>query len=214
MSVLSDTQILALGSTIIEPFDPARVQPASYDLTLADELLVPKELWSSSENYVPMHARSPRDYIDLREHNPKDYVESCLMSLCGGMYVLKSGKCVLASTAEKIIVPDNLVARVEGKSSLGRLFLSIHSTAGWVDPGWIGKITLEITNSGPWDLVLYTGMRIGQVNFTKLDGKCDRPYGSPGLGSHYQHQRGPAAAAVQEKEHPANCGCRACSGSF
>jgi dCTP deaminase len=178
MSVLSDISILEYGSRLIEPFDRARVQPASYDLALGDDLLVPK-------------AQPPRSWIDIRHNDPKTYLDS--LSLKNGSWGLKPGACVLACTVEQIMVTGDLVARVEGKSSIGRLFVACHCTAGFVDPGWSGRITLEITNHGPWEIILFAGMKIAQVNFTRLDRPCVKPYGSPGLGSHYQGQTGPEA---------------------
>ena len=192
MSVLPDYEIRALGAALINPFDPERVQPASYDLALADEILIPR-----SGIYVP----DPPD-IDLRSYDMDAYmIRSRLLALDGHRYaehtkdgyILRPGRCILASTTETLRVPSDLVARVEGKSSIGRLFLTAHVTAGFIDSGFRGQVTLEICNLGPWRVLLRPSMKIAQVNFTRLSSSCERPYGSPGLGNHYQNQYGPTA---------------------
>lgn len=193
MSVLNDLEIEHLGSKLIDPFDSACVQPASYDLSLHDELLIPR--------------RRTGEVVDLQNYSPSQnaYLKTKLLPPAGQWlaeeyghhckdgFVLYPHGCVLGSTVERVAVPATLVARVEGKSSLGRLFLSAHVTAGFVDPGFLGQITLEIVNHGPYWILLRPGMKIAQVNFTRLTSPCERPYGSPGLGSHYQGQRGPTA---------------------
>lgn len=162
--ILQDTEILKLGEKIIYPFDPTRVQPASYDLTLYDEFLYP--------------------------FPTGDFGKSKL-----GIYVLAPKECVLASTAEFVTCPRDLAARVEGKSSLGRLFLAVHVTAGWIDPGFSGRVTLELVNHSPWPITITAGMKIAQVNFMRLEKPCAKPYGHPDLGSHYQGQMGPRESA-------------------
>lgn len=109
-------------------------------------------------------------------------------------FTLAPGAVCLAETAERFAVPRDLVLRLEGKSTLGRMFVSIHQTAGFVDPGFAGTLTLEIHNGSPWPVVLRPGMLIGQVSLARLTGVAQRPYGRPGLGSHYQHQRDAAPA--------------------
>jgi len=106
-------------------------------------------------------------------------------------FVLHPGEFVLAATVETLALPDDVVARLEGKSSLGRLGLLIHSTAGYIDPGWEGTITLELSNVANLPILLTPGMAIGQVSFMMMTTPVDRPYGSPGLGSRYQGQKGP-----------------------
>ncbi len=177
IGLLPDHEIRRLAEALVEPFDPARVQPASYDLTAYHEVLVPH--------------RTPRS-MDLRDVDPREHMTAT--SLRGG-YELRPGGCLLASTAEIVRCPDDVAARVEGKSSLGRLFLAVHVTAGWIDPGWNGRITLEIVNHGPWAINLRAGMPIAQVNFTRMGSACTIPYGSAALGSHYQGHDGPRAAA-------------------
>ncbi len=110
-------------------------------------------------------------------------------------YLLGPGECVLATTQEYVQIPDDIVARVEGKSSWGRKFLLAHSTAGYVDPGFCGTITLELVNLSAVSQIVATGDRIAQMSFHWVDQPVARPYGAPGLGSHYQHQAGVTASA-------------------
>ena len=181
--VLSDCDILARQnengcSILITPFRRDKVQPASVDLTLYDELLVPQKLGYGAR-------------MDLRRHQPVDQMQRVRFT----DYDLRPGAAVIGATAERLAVPTDLVARVEGKSSLGRLFLAVHITAGFIDPGFAGHVTLEIVNHGPWTIVLHAGMDIAQVSFTQLTSPVLRAYGDTSLGSHYQHQHGPTAAA-------------------
>lgn len=111
-------------------------------------------------------------------------------------YTLLPGECVLATTAERLVIPNDMVARVEGKSTWGRRFLMVHSTAGFIDPGFRGQITLELKNLSKVRIVIPIGARIAQVSFEWLDLPALRPYGSNGLGSHYQDQRGVVGAAT------------------
>ncbi len=106
-------------------------------------------------------------------------------------FILHPGEFVLGSTLERITLPDDLVARLEGKSSLGRLGLLIHSTAGFIDPGWDGHVTLELSNVANLPITIYYGMKIGQISFMQLSEPTSTPYGSSSLGSKYQGQRGP-----------------------
>lgn len=176
--LLTDRDILSRGTNLIDPFDPKLVQPASYDLTLHHEVLRPKEFGTGLGPVMDLRKIKPEM---IRGQLDKDSV-------------IYPGECLLASTVETVRVPDNLAARVEGKSSLGRLFLSVHITAGWVDPGWVGQLTLEMVNHGPWRIRLWPGMKIAQINFMMMNGHCAVPYGSTSLGSHYQEQVGPTAA--------------------
>ncbi len=176
--ILSDTDILRMGSELIEPFDASRVQPASYDLSLHPDLRLLR----------------PGYEVDLRKKMVNLHGALSPIHLLEDGYALQPGECVLAATAEKIRVPHDLTARVEGRSSLGRLFLAVHVTAGWVDPGWYGQLTLEVVNHGPWEVVLWPGMPIAQINFTMLLSPCTTPYGDPKRRSHYQGGRGPTAA--------------------
>jgi len=106
-------------------------------------------------------------------------------------FILHPGEFVLGSTLERIQLPDDLVARLEGKSSLGRLGLLIHSTAGFIDPGWDGHVTLELSNVANLPITIYFGMKIGQVSFVQMTEPAETPYGAGELGSKYQGQQGP-----------------------
>jgi dCTP deaminase len=171
--VLVDSDYHAIGKHLITPFDPERVQPASYDVTLGPKLLTP---WGTK-------AAAPPQELDLRITKPASLMVPFDI---GDGYVLHPRQCALAATAEQIHCPSDMVCHVDGKSTLGRCFLAVHVTAGFVDPGFVGVVTLELVNHSPWDFVLYEGMKIGQLRFHWLAKEASRPYGSPGLGSHYQ----------------------------
>ncbi len=179
--VLSDRTIkeqLAAGRIKISPFDPKDVQPASVDLHLARRVLV---FMNNKDPYIDL--RKPMaeltEPIDIPDERP---------------FILHPGEFILGSTLEHIEIPDDIVARLEGKSSLGRIGLLIHSTAGYVDPGWKGHLTLELTNVSRLPVTLYFGMRIGQISFLNMTTPVDRPYGSKELGSRYQGQTDPTAS--------------------
>lgn len=177
--VLSDRNIreeIRKGRIIIEPFDSASVQPASVDLRLDFKLLVFKS-W-----------RQPF-YIDVRQ-NLEDLNEMVQLK-ADEPFLFGPGEFVLASTLEWIKLPDDVVGRLEGKSSLGRIGLLIHSTAGYVDPGWQGHLTLELSNVAKLPITLYYGMKIGQISFLRLSSPAENLYGSPKLGSKYQGQTQP-----------------------
>lgn len=182
MSVLADRDILAAidaGRIVIRPFDPADVQPASVDLHLDHRFRVFRN------NRYP--------YIDLRQAQP-DLTE--LLEIGPDEpFILHPGEFVLGQTLEWVELPDDLLAHLDGKSSLGRVGLLIHSTAGYVDPGWRGTLTLELSNVANLPIALYQGMKIGQISFVRMSGPVDRPYGSPELGSKYQGQSEPTASA-------------------
>jgi dCTP deaminase len=182
MSVLSDRDIRAAieaGDVAIRPYDATDLQPSSVDLHLDRSFRVFRN------NRYP--------YIDVRAPQP-DLTE--LLSVADDEpFVLHPGEFVLGQTLEWVQLPDNLVSRLEGKSSLGRLGLLIHSTAGYVDPGWKGNLTLELSNVANLPIALYFGMKIGQISFFKMSSPVERPYGSPGLGSKYQGQSEPTASA-------------------
>jgi dCTP deaminase len=131
-------------------------------------------------------------FIDVREEQP-DLTE--LVEIGGDEpFVLHPGEFVLGSTFERVALPDDLVARLEGKSSLGRLGLLIHSTAGYVDPGWDGNLTLELSNVANLPISLYDGMKIGQISFQRLSSPVEHAYGDPSLGSRYRGQTDPTAS--------------------
>ena len=134
--------------------------------------------------------------IDVKE-DQEDLTE--LVEIDDGQaFVLHPGEFVLGATAERLALPDDLVARIEGKSSLGRLGLLIHSTAGFIDPGFDGHITLELSNVANLPITLYPGMRIGQVSFLTMTTPAEHPYGSSKVGSKYQGQRGPTPSRYFE----------------
>jgi len=116
----------------------------------------------------------------------------------GEAFMLHPGEFVLGSTLERVAVPSDLVARVEGKSSLGRLGLVIHSTAGFIDAGFDGHVTLELANLANLPMTLYPGMKIGQISFIKMTSPAEKPYGSGAKGSKYQGQRGPTPSRYFE----------------
>lgn len=173
--VLSDRTIkseMAAGRIIIDPLDPCDIQPSSVDLHLGDDFQVFR------------NSRYP--YIDPGREQPG------LMERVSASpeepFVLHPGEFALGTTVERIALPDDVVGRLEGKSSLGRLGLLIHSTAGYVDPGWDGRLTLELSNVANLPILLTPGMKIGQVSFSKMTTPVDRPYGHPELGSRYMGQ--------------------------
>jgi dCTP deaminase len=179
--ILSDRDIraeVAAGRIVIDPFDPDAVQPSSVDLHLDRSFRVFR------------NTRYP--FIDVREEQP-DLTE--LVTISGDEpFILHPGEFVLGSTFERVALPDDLVARLEGKSSLGRLGLLIHSTAGYVDPGWDGHLTLELSNVANLPITLLDGMKIGQISFQRLSSPVDRAYGDPALGSRYRGQTDPTAS--------------------
>ena len=182
MSVLSDRDIRAAieaGEVVIKPYDPKDLQPSSVDLHLDRRFRVFRN------NRYP--------YIDVRSPQP-DLTE--MLSVADDEpFILHPGEFVLGQVLEWVELPDNLVSRLEGKSSLGRLGLLIHSTAGYVDPGWKGNLTLELSNVANLPIALYYGMKIGQISFFRMSSAVERPYGSPDLGSKYQGQSEPTASA-------------------
>ncbi len=181
--VLSDRTIkeaLANGRIVIDPMDEDDIQPASVDLHLGRSLLA--------------FRNSRRPYIDLRE-NVSDLTEETRLH-DDEPFMLHPGEFILGNTRETIHLPDDLVARLEGKSSLGRVGLVIHSTAGYIDPGWQGSLTLELTNVSNLPITLYYGMRIGQISFQHMTTPVDRPYGSKDLGSRYMGSDGPTASRM------------------
>ncbi len=176
--VLSDRDIreeIESGNIVIKPFDPVDVQPSSIDLHLDFQF------------QVFHNARYP--YIDVKQ--PMDNLTDLVEIADEQPFILHPGEFVLGSTVENITLPDNLVARLEGKSSLGRLGLLIHSTAGYVDPGWDGKLTLELSNVANLPITLYFGMKIGQISFIRLSSPAEVPYGSKSIGSKYKGQQEP-----------------------
>ena len=183
-SVLSDGTIRKLveaGKIVIDPWDPAKIQPASVDLRLGDSFRV--------FNNHKVTA------IDLQDP-PENLTEEVIVEQ-GEAFVIHPGEFCLARTLEWVEIPDDIVARIEGKSSLGRLGLIVHATAGFCDPGWKGTLTLELNNLTRIPIKLWPGLLIAQLSFMTLDAAAERPYGSDGLGSHYQGQREATASRYQ-----------------
>ena len=173
--VLSDHSIkleLAKGRIIIDPVDADDIQPSSVDLRLG------------SDFQVFRNSRYP--YIDPAREQPG--LTEQVMASVEEPFVLHPGEFALGTTVERIALPDDIVGRLEGKSSLGRLGLLIHSTAGYVDPGWDGRLTLELSNVANLPILLVPGMKIGQISFSQMTSAVDRPYGHPELGSKYLGQ--------------------------
>lgn len=184
--ILSDRTIreqLAAGRIVIDPLDETLIQPSSIDVRISN-------LFRVFRNHTAGIIDVKRDLTALTE-----LVE---ITASEGAFMLHPGEFVLGSTLERIAVPDDLVARIEGKSSLGRLGLLIHSTAGFIDAGFDGHITLELANVASLPITLYPGMRIGQVSFMQMTTPAERPYGRGASGSKYQGQRGPTPSRYFE----------------
>jgi dCTP deaminase len=176
--VLSDRTIrrlLAEGRIGIDPYEEDLLQPSSVDVR-ADRFF-----------RVFHNARYP--FIDVKK--PMEELTELVEVAEEEPFILHPGEFVLGSTLERITLPDDLVARLEGKSSLGRLGLLIHSTAGFIDPGWDGHVTLELSNVANLPITIYYGMKIGQLSFVQLSEPAEAPYGADGLGSKYKGQTGP-----------------------
>jgi dCTP deaminase len=174
--VLSDRTIRRLideGRIGIDPFDEDLVQPSSVDVRV--------------DRFFRVFRNSRYPFIDVKEEM-EDLTE---LVETEDPFILHPGEFVLGSTLERITLPDDLVARLEGKSSLGRLGLLIHSTAGFIDPGWDGHVTLELSNVANLPITIYVGMKIGQLSFVQLSEPAEHPYGAAALGSKYQGQAGP-----------------------
>jgi len=187
--VLSDRSIreeLASGRLRIAPLSDDMLQPSSVDLRL--------------DRLFRVFDAGARETIDVRE--PCDDCTRLVTVDEGLPFVVRPGQLVLANTLETITLPDDLVARLDGRSSLGRLGLLVHATAGYVDPGFSGKLTLELSNASPLPIALYPGMKVCQISFLRLTTPVDRPYGSPGLGSKYQGQREPSPSRIHEDFKP------------
>jgi len=183
--ILSDISIRAaieVGTIEIDPYDPAMVQPASIDVRV--------------DRYFRVFENHRYAYIDPKQEQPDLTTE--IETGVDHAFILHPGEFVLGSTLEVVRLADSIVARLEGKSSLGRLGLLIHSTAGFVDPGFEGHLTLELSNVATLPVAIYPGMRIGQMSFYELTTPAESPYGSDGTGSKYQGQRGPTASRIHQ----------------
>lgn len=179
--LLSDRDLreaIATGRLGVAPFDEAMIQPASIDVCLDRDFRV-------FENHRHPCINPAAEQEELTR----------LVRVEGDEpFVLHPGEFVLASTYERVRLSDDLAARLEGKSSLGRLGLVTHSTAGFIDPGFDGHVTLELSNLAPLPLLLWPGMKIGQLCIFQMSSPAESPYGTKGLGSRYQGQRGPTAS--------------------
>ncbi len=183
--ILSDRSIkeeLDAGRIVIEPLKDDSIQPSSVDLHV--------------DRWFRVFRNHTSRVIDVKE-DQADLTELVEVGE-DDAFILHPGEFALGSTAERVALPDDLVARLEGKSSLGRLGLLIHSTAGFVDAGWDGHLTLELSNVANLPITLYPGMRIGQISFLRMTTPADRPYGSGELGSKYRGQRGPTPSRYFE----------------
>ena len=179
--LLSDRDILArvdAGRVALDPWDPDMVQPASVDVRLDRSFRV----FDNHKYPVIDPAAEQPELTRLVDVGPD------------GHFVLHPGEFVLGGRYEQVTLPDDLAARLEGKSSLGRLGLLTHSTAGFIDPGFTGHVTLELSNTATMPIMLYPGMKIGQLCFFELSSPARHPYGSGAHGSRYQGQRGPTAS--------------------
>jgi dCTP deaminase len=176
--VLSDRTIRAeveAGRIAFDPFDPTLIQPSSVDMRVDRKFR------------VFHNARRP--FIDVRE--PMEDLTELVEVTDDEPFILHPGEFVLGQTLERVRLPDDIVARLEGKSSLGRLGLLIHSTAGFVDAGFQGNLTLELSNVATLPITIYHGMPIGQISFMRMDSPVETPYGTGEAGSKYQGQAEP-----------------------
>ena len=176
--LLSDRDIrseLDSGRVALEPYDASMLQPSSIDVRL--------------DKFFRLFDNHKYPVIDPSQDQPE--LTRLVEAQPGEPFVLHPGEFVLASTLEVVTLPDDIAARLEGKSSLGRLGLLTHSTAGFIDPGFSGHVTLELSNVATLPILLWPGMKIGQLCFFRLSSAAEQPYGSKSAGSRYQGQRGP-----------------------
>ncbi|MDJ0339769.1 dCTP deaminase [Cryobacterium sp. PH31-O1] len=186
--LLSDRDIKAeldAGRIGLEPLDPAMIQPSSIDVRL--------------DGLFRLFDNHKYAYIDPAEDQPE--LTHLIETKPDEPFILHPGEFVLGATYEQVTLPDNVAARLEGKSSLGRLGLLTHSTAGFIDPGFSGHVTLELSNVATLPIKLWPGMKIGQLCFFQLSSPAEKPYGSSEYGSRYQGQRGPTASRSFQNFH-------------
>lgn len=183
--LLNDSHIreLSLNKHVIYPFAEEQLQPASYDVLLGNNII----RFVGNAGVIDASTKILRGDADYHSYQIKD----------DDYYILDPGEFILGCTEEMVTLPNNIAARFEGKSSLGRLGLATHVTAGFIDPGFQGQITLEIKNMNHLPIAISPGMRIGQLCFFETE-PAEHPYGSEEAGSHYQHQIGPTVARVSE----------------
>src|ERR1700751_4909310 len=183
--VLSDrtiARLIADGRIGIDPYDEALLQPSSVDVRV--------------DRYFRVFHNARYPYIDVKQ--PMEDLTEEVTVAEDEPFILHPGEFVLGSTRERVRLPHDLVARLEGKSSLGRMGLLIHSTAGVVGAGWNGQLTLDLSNVATLPITLYPGMKIGQISFLEMTTAAEHPYGSKGVGSKYQGQRGPTPSRYFE----------------
>jgi len=184
--ILSDRDIkkyLKQGKILITPLKnpEVQIQPSSVDLRLG--------------NQFKIFQRTKKAYIDPLKDDAEEYTETIAIK-DSETFILHPGEFVLASTKERVELGEDVVARVEGRSSLGRLALLVHATAGYIDPGFRGNLTLELSNVGKMPIALYPGMRICQLSFEIMSSKVEVPYGHPSRDSKYQDQKGPISSRI------------------
>ncbi|MEN5075353.1 dCTP deaminase [Isoptericola cucumis] len=186
--LLSDRDIRAeldAGRVVLDPLDPSMLQPSSIDVRL--------------DRYFRLFDNHKYPFIDPAQEQPD--LTRLVEVAPDEPFVLHPGEFVLGSTFEGVTLPDDVAARLEGKSSLGRLGLLTHSTAGFIDPGFSGHVTLELSNVATLPITLWPGMKIGQLCFFRLSSPAEHPYGSRAYGSRYQGQRGPTASRSWQSFH-------------
>ncbi len=189
MAILSDTDIknyLDKGKIIIHPLeDPEiQIQPSSVDLRIGNEF--------KGFRIIRKPVIDPMDKSDLESYMESFYLDE------GEPFIIHPGEFALATTYETVKLPNDLVARVEGRSSMGRLGITMHVTAGYIDPGFHGKITLEISNIGKMPVALYTGQRVCQIVFETMTSQSERPYGHPDRDSKYMEQKRPITSKIKQ----------------
>ena len=191
--LLSDRDIRSCvdsGRVRLEPWDPQMIQPSSVDVHL--------------DRFFRLFNNHKYPVIDPAADQPE--LTRLVDVSAEGSLILHPGEFVLGPTYEKVTLADDVAARLEGKSSLGRLGLLTHSTAGFIDPGFSGHVTLELSNTATLPIVLYPGMKVGQLCFFQLSSAAEKPYGSGASGSRYQGQRGPTASRSHLNFHRIDVG--------
>ncbi|HVM09481.1 MAG TPA: dCTP deaminase [Acidimicrobiales bacterium] len=184
--ILSDRSLreaIDAGDLVIDPFEPSNVQPSSIDLRI--------------DRYFRVFRNHTQRVIDVKE-DQENLTELVEVVDDEDPFILHPGEFVLAATLERVGLASHLVGRVDGKSSLGRLGLLTHATAGFIDPGFEGHITLELSNVATLPITIYAGMKVAQVSLQQMTTPADRPYGSEGMRSKYQGQRGPTPSRYWE----------------
>jgi dCTP deaminase len=191
--LLSDRDIKAeldASRIALDPYSPEMIQPSSIDVRL--------------DRFFRLFDNHKYPFIDPAEDQPE--LTRLIETLPNEPFILHPGEFVLGSTYERVSLSDDVAARLEGKSSLGRLGLLTHSTAGFIDPGFTGHVTLELSNVATLPIKLWPGMKIGQMCFFRLTSPAERPYGSSEYSSRYQGQRGPTASRSFQNFHRTDVG--------